>query len=219
MCGMSKKKKLKSNLITYGMVIAAFVIIQILQSTGHLSSLLQGLLVPICVYVILAVSLNLVVGISGELSLGHACFMCVGAFTGAFFTKCMQEVITVDLLRFVLAILVAALAAALFGILIGIPVLRRLSRDCDTRVRRDYQEFVQRLLYWQGLKRIPLFHEGSVFSRYGGGRQDDSRRSAGHHRHRKAVYIFDRRHSGSDHAVYCAEPDRLARREGDHVDP
>ncbi len=52
-----------------------------------MTSLLKGLLVPLCIYVILAVSLNLTVGILGELSLGHAGFMCVGAFTGAFFTK------------------------------------------------------------------------------------------------------------------------------------
>lgn len=76
---------MKDNVITYGIVIAAYVIMQILVSTGHVSSLMQGLLVPLCVYVILAVSLNLTVGILGELSLGHAGFMCVGAFAGAFF--------------------------------------------------------------------------------------------------------------------------------------
>ena len=80
-----KKNRLKNNLITYAIVIVAFAVMQILKSTGNLSSLMSGLLVPICVYVILAISLNLVVGISGELSLGHAGFMCVGAFTGAFF--------------------------------------------------------------------------------------------------------------------------------------
>ncbi|MDO4521695.1 MAG: branched-chain amino acid ABC transporter permease [Eubacteriales bacterium] len=117
-------KKLKSNLITYGMVLVAFVIMQILLSTGHISSLFKGLLVPICVYVVLALSLNLVVGISGELSLGHAGFMCAGAFASAFFTKCTMDTITVSGLRFFLAILIGAAVAAVFGILIGIPVLR-----------------------------------------------------------------------------------------------
>ena len=65
-------KNTKSNLITYGMVILAYVVMEILTRAGMVSSLLQGLLVPLCTYVILAVSLNLVVGISGELSLGHA---------------------------------------------------------------------------------------------------------------------------------------------------
>ena len=44
---------------------------------------LKGQMIPICVYIVMAVSLNLVVGISGELSLGHAGFMSIGAFTGA----------------------------------------------------------------------------------------------------------------------------------------
>ena len=125
MTGMKMKNKtFKNNLITYGIVVAAFVIVQILIQTGSLSSLMKGLLIPLCVYVILAVSLNLVVGISGELSLGHAGFMCVGAFASAFFSKCMQDSITVGPLRFCLAILVGALFAGIFGILIGIPVLR-----------------------------------------------------------------------------------------------
>ncbi len=120
----TKSKTFKNNLITYAIVIAAFIVVQIIQSTGNLSSLMKGLLIPLCVYVILAISLNLVVGISGELSLGHAGFMCVGAFASAFFSKCMENVITVGPLRFALAILVGAAVAAIFGILIGIPVLR-----------------------------------------------------------------------------------------------
>ena len=85
-----RAKKLKNNLITYGIVIAAYILFQALLSAGALSSLLKGLLVPICVYITLAISLNLVVGISGELSLGHAGFMCVGAFSGAFFFSSKQ---------------------------------------------------------------------------------------------------------------------------------
>ena len=117
-------KNVKSNLITYGIVVLAFIIVQILLGTGSLSSLMQGLLVPLCVYVILAVSLNLTVGILGELSLGHAGFMCVGAFAGAFFSKCTVNSITNGGIRFIIAILIGALVAGIFGILIGIPVLR-----------------------------------------------------------------------------------------------
>ena len=73
----SMNKTSKNNFITYGIVLAAFLLVQLMQMTNSLSSLMKGLLVPLCVYVILAVSLNLVVGILGELSLGHAGFMCV----------------------------------------------------------------------------------------------------------------------------------------------
>ncbi len=117
-------KNFKNNCVTYGIVIAAFLAVQMLERTGNLSSLLKGLLVPLCVYVILAVSLNLVVGISGELSLGHAGFMCVGAFASAFFSKAAAEAIPSAGLRFFFAILIGAAFAAVFGILIGIPVLR-----------------------------------------------------------------------------------------------
>lgn len=119
-----KNKTLKSNLITYGLVIIVFLIVQGLLSADKLSSLIEGLLIPLCVYVILAVSLNLVVGISGELSLGHAGFMCVGAFASAFFSKCTMDIIPESHIRFILAILIGAAVAAIFGILIGIPVLR-----------------------------------------------------------------------------------------------
>lgn len=138
------KKNTKSNIITYGIVLAAFLFIQIMQATGSISNLLMGLLVPLCVYVILAVSLNLVVGILGELSLGHAGFMCVGAFTGAFFSKCMYGVLP-DGLRFFLAILVGAVCAGIFGMIIGIPVLR-LKGDYLAIVTLAFGEIIKNLV-------------------------------------------------------------------------
>ena len=122
---MSKlTKTAKQNAVTYGIVILAFVIVQIMISTGNISSSLKGLMVPFCYYVVLTVSLNLTVGILGDLSLGHAGFMCVGAFFSAFFTKCMQNAIPNATVRFLIAVLIGAAAAAVAGILIGIPVLR-----------------------------------------------------------------------------------------------
>ena len=138
-------KQTKSNMITYGIVLGVFVIVQLLLSTGNLSSLMEGLLVPLCVYVILALSLNLVVGILGELSLGHAGFMCVGAFVSAFFSKCMENGITVSLVRFILALLLGALAAGIFGILIGIPVLR-LRGDYLAIVTLAFGEIIKNLV-------------------------------------------------------------------------
>ena len=61
---LSKQKK--NDLITYGIVIVAFIAMQILIGSGQISSLFQGLMVPLCTYIILAISLNLVVGILGE---------------------------------------------------------------------------------------------------------------------------------------------------------
>ena len=121
---MKKNKVLVQDLITYAVVFLLWGLVGILEATGQMTSLLRGLLVPLCIYAILAVSLNLTVGILGELSLGHAGFMCVGAFVGAFFTKCMENTIPSVGVRFFLALLLGALVAGIFGILIGIPVLR-----------------------------------------------------------------------------------------------
>lgn len=138
-------KTTRSNLITYGIVIVAFVVMQALISTGSVSSLLEGIMVPICIYVIMAVSLNLVVGILGELSLGHAGFMCVGAFSSAFFSKCMKDVIENGALRFFLAMLIGIAVAAVFGILIGIPVLR-LKGDYLAIVTLAFGEIIKNLV-------------------------------------------------------------------------
>ena len=119
-----KNKILVQNVITYALVIGCYLLIQALMAGGHINSLLKGILVPLCTYVILAVSLNLTVGILGELSLGHAGFMCVGAFSGAFFTHAMAAAIPSNQVRFIIALFVGAIVAAVFGILIGIPVLR-----------------------------------------------------------------------------------------------
>lgn len=132
-------------MITFGMVILAYAVIQAMVMTGNISSLFKGLLVPVCTYVILAISLNLVVGILGELSLGHAGFMCVGAFASAFFSKCMQGVIASDGLRFFLALLIGAAAAGIFGILIGIPVLR-LKGDYLAIVTLAFGEIIKNVI-------------------------------------------------------------------------
>ena len=121
---MNLTKSTKSTLITIGMVVVAYIIMMILSKAGALSSLMKGLLVPLCIYAIIAVALNLTVGILGELSLGHAGFMCVGAFASAIFSKCMKTAIPVAGVRFLIAILIGAAFAALFGFLVGIPVLR-----------------------------------------------------------------------------------------------
>ena len=140
-----KKKTTLQNLLTYAIVIAFWVFIQLWSMAGQMTSLLNGLLVPICTYVILAVSLNLTVGILGELSLGHAGFMCVGAFSGAFFTKAMADVIPSVGLRFTFALFVGAAAAAVFGILIGIPVIR-LKGDYLAIVTLAFGEIIKNLI-------------------------------------------------------------------------
>jgi branched-chain amino acid transport system permease protein len=123
-----KLKKLsktsRRNYLTYALVVLAFVILQILSGTGSISSSLKGMLVPICAYVVMAISLNLTVGVLGELSLGHAGFMSMGAFTGTAAAVALQNVIPLAPLRLAVAMVIGAAFAAFAGFLIGIPVLR-----------------------------------------------------------------------------------------------
>ncbi len=138
------KAATKHNLVTYAIVIALFAAAQLASATGVLGSHLSGLLVPISYYIILAVSLNLTVGILGELSLGHAGFMCVGAYFSAMFSVITRDVITTPLLRLCLAMLIGGLVAAVFGVLIGIPVLR-LRGDYLAIVTLAFGEIIKNL--------------------------------------------------------------------------
>ena len=118
------RKRLVNNSITYAIVIVAFIILQACNAGGLLSPSIQGQLVPICAYVVMAIALNLVVGISGELSLGHAGFMSVGAFSGVVAAMSLQNVIPNDGLRLAIAMVVGAALAGVAGVIVGVPVLR-----------------------------------------------------------------------------------------------
>ncbi len=149
-----KKLKLsktsKTNFATYGMVIAAFVILQLMGSNlfkngGMLSPTLRGQLVPICAYVVMALSLNLTVGILGELSLGHAGFMSVGAFSGTIAAIALQEAVPSAGLRLFIAMVIGAAFATVAGVLIGIPVLR-LNGDYLAIVTLAFGEIIKSLI-------------------------------------------------------------------------
>ena len=122
-----KKKLTKDNIMgasTYIVVIVAFLILQLMLNQGKLNSTTKGFLVPACAYIVLAVSLNLLVGICGELSLGHAGFMGIGAFTGIITTALLADAIPNGTIRLIVALIVGGIMAGIMGFLIGIPVLR-----------------------------------------------------------------------------------------------
>ena len=118
------KKDNYKNIATYLVVIVAFVIMQTLSNQGKLGSAVTGYLVPVCCYIVLAVSLNLLVGVCGELSLGHAGFMGVGAFSGVVLATLLKDTVPSPVLRLILAMVFGGLLAGIIGFIIGIPVLR-----------------------------------------------------------------------------------------------
>ena len=143
----AKRKRLIYNLITFGLVIAAYLILQNMIDAKAISRSLKGLLVPICSWIVMAVSLNLVIGFSGELSLGHAGFMSIGAYTGAIISGWFMSAFDMQdpTLRLVLAILISGVVAGIFGALIGIPVLR-LRGDYLAIVTLAFGEIIRNLV-------------------------------------------------------------------------
>ena len=120
----SLKKTTKVDFATYLGVIAVFIVVTVLQNGGMLNRKTLGLLVPICCYMSMAVSLNLTVGILGELSLGHAGFMSVGAFSGVIVSQSLLTAVPNAPVRLAIAMVVGAIFAAIVGLLVGTPVLR-----------------------------------------------------------------------------------------------
>lgn len=139
------KKTTLTTLITIASIVLTYILLTILKNNGLMSNKMIGLLVPICAYSILAVSLNLVVGLLGELSLGHAGFLYVGAYTGAIFIIVTEGVITNDILRLVLGMGVGAAFAAIFGLLIGASVLK-LHGDYLAIVTLAFGEIIKSVL-------------------------------------------------------------------------
>ncbi|KQL35782.1 MULTISPECIES: branched-chain amino acid ABC transporter permease [Bacillaceae] len=97
--------------------VLVYVIVQLLISNGIMNQFYSNTLIYIAINIILAVSLHLVIGITGQFSIGHAGFLAVGAYISAIITMKLG-------LPFILAIIVGGIVAALAGLIVGIPSLR-----------------------------------------------------------------------------------------------
>ncbi|MBR1972126.1 MAG: branched-chain amino acid ABC transporter permease [Oscillospiraceae bacterium] len=145
MKNMLKNKNSRTDLATYLLVIVAFILMQTLSSMNMLGSSIKGFLIPICVYISLAVSLNLLVGVCGELSLGHAGFMGLGAFSGVVIAALLKDVMANDVLRLACAMLGGGVIAGVASVVIGIPVLR-LRGDYLAIVTLAFGEILKNLI-------------------------------------------------------------------------
>lgn len=141
----SLKKTTKVDFATYLGVIVVFAIVFSCQQMDLLSRSISGMLVPICCYVVMAVSLNLTVGILGELSLGHAGFMSVGAFSGIITAMSLQSAIPSAPLRLAISMVVGTVFAAIVGFIVGIPVLR-LRGDYLAIVTLAFGEIIKEIM-------------------------------------------------------------------------
>lgn len=138
-------KHTRDSLISYGIIAVFFIVVQAMLTTGNISSSFKGQLVPICAYIVMAVSLNLTVGILGELSLGHAGFMSVGAFSGVVAATSLAGAIPFAPLRLAVAMLVGGVCAGIAGVIVGVPVLR-LKGDYLAIVTLAFGEIIRNLV-------------------------------------------------------------------------
>ena len=134
----------RARTISYTMVAVAYIILEVMLKSGNLSSLFTGLLVPATCYLVAAIGLNLNVGVCGELNLGQAGFMAVGAFSGVCVSGILKGAVPA-VPRLILAIIVGMLLTAFVGFLIGIPVLK-LQGDYLAIVTLAFGQIVMNLI-------------------------------------------------------------------------
>ena len=162
---MKKIVNLK-NIIKIVAIIAIYILILTLLNGNILSRQYKSIVIPIIVNIILAVSLNLVTGFLGELSLGHAGFMSIGAYTGALISVYSKFP---PLPTIIIAMLAGSTIAAVFGFIIGVPVLR-LRGDYLAIVTLAFGEIIKSIINSikfmggaKGLTKIPLYTDNQNF--------------------------------------------------------
>jgi len=154
---MDKNKKL-SYITTYVLLIVLYFILFSLINSGFISRYQVGILILILINVILAASLNVTVGCLGQITLGHAGFMSIGAYTAALLTK---SGFLSGYPGYVVALIVGGLVAGVIGFIIGIPALR-LTGDYLAIITLAFGEIIRVLIEYfkftggaQGLTGIP----------------------------------------------------------------
>lgn len=124
-----------------------------------------GIIIDVGINIILAVSLNLINGHTGQFSLGHAGFMAVGGYSAAKFTLVVSPLLPVSLqpLIFLVALLSGGLLAAMAGLGVGVPSLR-LRGDYLAIVTLGFGEIIRVVVQnmdavgaASGLKGIPKY--------------------------------------------------------------
>lgn len=153
------KKSYTSVILKIAIILISYIAVFALVKSGILTRQYREVIIPIGINIILAVSLNLIVGFLGELTLGHAGFMAIGAYTGALFSL---NVNLPALPSIILAMLLGGMVAGIFGFLIGVPVLR-LRGDYLAIVTLAFGEIIKSVLNSmkitmgaKGLGKIPL---------------------------------------------------------------
>lgn len=156
------KKVLKSYIINVIAILAVFIILMSLTKMGVINKYIQGIIMIICVNIILATSLNITTGVLGQIALGHAGFMSIGAYSAAIFSKSIMASSAIpENLCFIISLIIGGTVAAIFGIIVGIPALR-LKGDYLAIITLGFGEIIRVIVEnmkitggGQGLRGIP----------------------------------------------------------------
>ena len=158
--------KLK-HFLSYIVVAATLIICTVMYYSGSLNRSMTTLLLQIGYSVILAVSLNLVVGFLGELSLGHAGFMCIGAYLGTYISNLLIPLIPSLPLCLIVSMVASGAVAGLFGLIVGLPALR-LRGDYLAIVTLAFGEIVRNvcrnLPFFGGAQGLPSSYYTALLS-------------------------------------------------------
>lgn len=159
------KKTLFSSAVNLAAIIILYLVIFTLIKTGVINRYISGVLLLVGINIILAVSLNLTTGCLGQIALGHAGFMSVGAYTAAMLTK--TGVLT-GVPGFIIAIIAGGLLAAVVGVIIGVPALR-LRGDYLAIITLAFGEIIRVIIEnlsfvggAQGLRGIPKYSNFTI---------------------------------------------------------
>ncbi len=161
---MPKQKKI-NYVLTFVLLVVVFGILQFLLSSRIINRYQSSILNFMLINIVLAASLNVTVGLLGQINLGHAGFMSIGAYTAALFTKSM---IIPGLPGYFVGLILAGILAGLVGFLVGIPALR-LKGDYLAIITLAFGEIIRVLIEFfeftggaQGLKSIPWVQDFSI---------------------------------------------------------
>lgn len=157
----------KSTLKNYAVNLIAVMLLYgtmvVLSESGVLNKYYSGILVFVCINIMLAVSLNLTTGCLGQIALGHAGFMSIGAYTAALFTKWLAVSGAGGYLGYFGGLILGGLLAAVFGFIIGLPALR-LKGDYLAIITLGFGEIIRTIIEnlqftggAQGLRSIDKF--------------------------------------------------------------
>ncbi len=156
---LNRKKAFASYTTNLVAIIAVYAVFMLLMGTGIIDRYYQGIIVIMGINIIMASSLNLATGFLGQLALGHAGFMSLGAYTSSLFVR--YATFIPEQLSLIVSLLFGALVAGVISLIVGIPALR-LKGDYLAIITLGFGEIIRVLIEnldftggAQGLTRIP----------------------------------------------------------------